>query len=168
MEDHCLFFICSFILGSTCFLLVPSDAQENGKTENIPLIIICWHATPLQLIRKDALDDRYHLAIPRWPTMSQARDDLVHRLLGSRVGLDDYDRLKVLYHPLQDCYNVSWLPTCTWSFMTVAAHGKSGGFRSGQCGPTGHPSWGWWVGPRSAFNANIMLCLMCVVNPRLA
>ena len=34
--------------------------------------------------------------------MSQARDDLVHRLLGSRVGLGDYDRLKVLYGLLQD------------------------------------------------------------------
>ena len=77
MEDHCLFFICSFILGSTGFLLVPSGAHENGKAANTPLIIICWHDMPLQLIRKDALDERHHFAIPRWPTMSQARDHLV-------------------------------------------------------------------------------------------
>ena len=37
----------------------------------------CWHATPLQLIRRDALDERHHAAIPRRPNMSQARDDLV-------------------------------------------------------------------------------------------
>ena len=37
MEDHGVFSLCSFILGSTGFLLVPSDAQENGKTENVPL-----------------------------------------------------------------------------------------------------------------------------------
>ena len=104
MEGHGLFLICSFILDSTRFLLVPSDAQENGKTENTPFIIIYWHATPLQLIRRDALDERHHAAIPRRPNMSQARDNLVqcHRLLGSRVGLGDYDRLKVLYGLLQD------------------------------------------------------------------
>ena len=83
MEDHELFFICSFILDSTSFLLVPSDTQENGKTENIPFTIICWHATPLQLIRRDAVDERHRAAIPRRPNMSQARDDLVHRLFGS-------------------------------------------------------------------------------------
>ena len=32
----------------------------------------------------------------------------------------------------------------------------------------GHPPWGWWVGLRSAFNANIRLCLRCVVDPRLS
>ena len=31
--------------------------------------------------------------------MSQSREDLVRSLLGSRVGIDDYDRLKVLYRP---------------------------------------------------------------------
>ena len=113
MEGQLLFLICSFILDSTRFLLVPSDAQENGKTESTPFIIICWHTTPLQLIRRDALDKRHHAAIPRRPNMSQARDDLVHRLLGSRVGLDDYDRLKVLYRLLQDYYNVPCFPTCT-------------------------------------------------------
>ena len=112
MEDHDLFLICSFILDSTSFLLVPSDAQENGK-QNTPFIIICWHATPLQLIRRDALDERHHAAIPRRPNTSQARDDLVHRLLGSRVGLGDYDRLKVLYGLLQDYCNVPCFPTCT-------------------------------------------------------
>ena len=56
MEDHGLFFICSYILGSIGFLQVPSDAQENSNTENTPFIIICWHATPLQIIRRDALE----------------------------------------------------------------------------------------------------------------
>ena len=102
MEDHGLFLISSIILDSTSFLLVPSDVQENGKTENIPFIIICWHATPPQLIRRDALDERHHAAIPRRPNMLQACDDLVHCLLGSRVGLGDYDRLNVLYGLLQD------------------------------------------------------------------
>ena len=81
MEDPGIFLMCSFILDSTGFLLVQSDAQENGKTENISFIIICCHTTPLQLIRRDALDERHHAAIPRRPNMSQARDDLVHRRL---------------------------------------------------------------------------------------
>ena len=114
---------------------MPSDAQENGKTENTPFIIICWNATPLQLIRRDALDERHHAAMPRRPNMLQARDDLVHRLLGSRVGLGDYDRLKVLYGLLQDYCNVPCL-----MFHDIAAHEKSGGFGSGECGLTGHPS----------------------------
>ena len=55
------------------------------------------------------------VTISRRPNMSQARDDLVHRLLGSRVGLDDYDRLKVIYRSLQDYYTslVCPMPTCT-------------------------------------------------------
>ena len=107
MEDHGFFFISSFILGTTSFLLVPSEAQENGKTENTAFIIIWWHATRLQLIRRDALATCHHATIPRRP--------LVHRLLGSRVGLDDsdYDRLDVLCRPLQDYYNVPCLPTYT-------------------------------------------------------
>ena len=75
MENHGLLFKRSFILDSKGCLIVPSDAQENGKTENTPCIIICWHTTPLQLIRGDALDERHHAALPlggrtcrRWVT----------------------------------------------------------------------------------------------------
>ena len=59
------------------------------------------------------VDERHHTTIPRRPNISQGRDNLVHRLLGSGVGLDDYDRLKVLSRPLQDYSNVLCLPTCT-------------------------------------------------------
>ena len=81
--------------------------MAKQKTPHLSLYV------PLQLIRRDALDERHHVTIPRRPNMSQVRDDLVHRLLGSRVGLGDYDRLKVIYGLLQDYYNVPCLPTCT-------------------------------------------------------
>ena len=84
--------------------------MAKQKTHHLSLHIIYWHATPLQLIRRDALDECHHAAIPRRPNMSHARDDLVHRLHGSRVGLGDYDRLKVLYGLLRDCCNVPCFP----------------------------------------------------------
>ena len=112
MEGHDLFLICLFIIDSASFLLVPSDAQKNDKTENTPFIIKCWHATPLQLIRRDALDERHHAAIPRRPNMSQARDNLSTVSLEAEL-VSVTDRLKVLYGLLQDYCNVPCFPTCT-------------------------------------------------------
>ena len=90
MEDHDLFFVCSFILGSTVFFTDTIRCARKWQTKKHPIYQYIY-ATPLQFIRRDALDERHHAAISRRPNMSQARDDLVHRLLGSGVGLDDYD-----------------------------------------------------------------------------